>query len=450
MPDPKPRQLKRVLRVRDGLAVTVGIVIGAGILGTPGLIAGYLGNPLIILGMWFFGGVVAGLSTLVLAEMAAALPEAGGKYVYARHAWGDTMGFVAGWSEIFVTRGFSGASKAVLIATYLFLLARPGSTEAPAGPWVGLVALAVVLAYFLLHTRGLKASTTFQNVMTALKVLIVLAIAGVGIAGGAAAETTAPLISGETGAGLLGYALAYQSISFAYYGWEDAAKMSEEVIDPGTALPKILLGGAMAVMVMYLLMNVSFLSALTPGQMAASELVARDATAAVFGDTAGVVVLVASLLILISSANVNFLGLPRVAFGLAREGLAPRALGEVDARGTPRNALYMIAIWIGLLAVTGEFERLIRFMMTTAITVDTMVLLGYFKLRADRPDLERPFRMPGHPILPAITVALYIAILGILIYTQPELALGAGAMLAAMFVAGVITTRRNAAKEPTG
>jgi APA family basic amino acid/polyamine antiporter len=450
MTDHKPRQLKRVLRVRDGLAVTVGIVIGAGILGTPGLIAGYLGDPLIILGMWFFGGVVAGLSTLVLAEMAAALPEAGGKYVYARHAWGDTMGFVAGWSEIFVTRGFSGASKAVLIATYLFLLARPGSTEAPAGPWIGLVALAVVLAYFLLHTRGLQASTTFQNVMTALKVLIVLAIAVVGIAGGAAAETTAPLISGETGAGLLGYALAYQSISFAYYGWEDAAKMSEEVIDPGTALPKILLGGAMAVMFMYLMMNVSFLSALTPGQMAASELVARDATAAVFGDTAGIVVLVASLLILISSANVNFLGLPRVAFGLAREGLAPRALGEVDARGTPRNALYMITIWIGLLAVTGEFERLIRFMMTTAITVDTMVLLGYFKLRADRPDLKRPFRMPGHPILPAITVALYIAILGILIYTQPELALGAGAMLAAMFLAGVITTKRNAAKEAAG
>ena len=450
MTDHKPRQLKRVLRVRDGLAVTVGIVIGAGILGTPGLIAGYLGDPLIILGMWFFGGVVAGLSTLVLAEMAAALPEAGGKYVYARHAWGDTMGFVAGWSEIFVTRGFSGASKAVLIATYLFLLARPGSTEAPAGPWIGLVALAVVLAYFLLHTRGLQASTTFQNVMTALKVLIVLAIAVVGIAGGAAAETTAPLISGETGAGLLGYALAYQSISFAYYGWEDAAKMSEEVIDPGTALPKILLGGAMAVMFMYLMMNFSFLSALTPGQMAASELVARDATAAVFGDTAGVVVLVASLLILISSANVNFLGLPRVAFGLAREGLAPRALGEVDARGTPRNALYMITIWIGLLAVTGEFERLIRFMMTTAITVDTMVLLGYFKLRADRPDLKRPFRMPGHPILPAITVALYIAILGILIYTQPELALGAGAMLAAMFLAGVITTKRNAAKEAAG
>jgi APA family basic amino acid/polyamine antiporter len=435
MTETQPRRLNRVLRVRDGLAVTVGIVIGAGILGTPGLIAGYLGDPLIIVAMWFFGGVVAGLSTLVLAEMAAALPEAGGKYVYARHAWGDTMGFVAGWSELIVSRGFSGASKAVLIATYIILLAGRGS--------IPVIALAVVLAYFVLHTRGLKASTTFQNVTTAIKVFIILAIAAVGIAGGNAADLGAQaIVSGEATAGLLGYALAYQSISFAYYGWEDAAKMSEEVMDPGRALPRILLGGALAVMVLYLLMNVSFLAALTPAQMAGSDLVAADATAAVFGDAAGTVVVVASLLILISSANVNFLGLPRVAYGLAKHGLAPRAFTQLDERGTPRNALYFISAWIGLLALTGAFEFLIRFMMTVAITVDTMVLLGYFRLRAIRPEMERPFRMPGHPVLPALTIALYIAILVILVWTQPRLALGAGSMLGVLLIIGFVTTRR--------
>ena len=424
----------------------MGIVIGAGILGTPGLIAEQLRDPVIILGMWFFGGVVAGLSTLVLAEMAAAFPEAGGKYVFARHAWGDTMGFVAGWSEVIVTRGFSGASKAVLIATYIFLLVGD-STGAPEGPWVGLVALSVVLGYFVLHTRGLKASSIFQNVTTVIKVLVILAIAAVGIAGGNASGIgTEALVGGEV-VGLLGYALAYQSISFAYYGWEDAAKMSEEVVDPGVALPKILLGGAVSVMVLYMLINVSYLVALTPAQMAESDLdVAVRATAAVFGDGAAAIVLVASLLILISSTNVNFLGLPRVAYGLARHGLAPRVLMEVDERGTPRNALYMISAWIGLLALTGSFSFLIRFMMTVAITVDTMVLLGYFRLRATRPDLERPFKMPGHPVLPAITIALYIAILVILVWTQPGLAMGAGSMLLAMLVAGVITTRRNASR----
>jgi basic amino acid/polyamine antiporter, APA family len=156
------------------------------------------------------------------------------------------------------------------------------------------------------------------------------------------------------------------------------------------------------------------------------------------------VVVVASLLILVSSLNVNFLGLPRVAYGLSQHGLAPASFSKVDARGTPRNALYFISAWIALLALSGAFELLIRFMMTVAITVDTMVLMGYFKLRWSKPDLERPFSMPGHPWLPAITIALYISILVILIGTQPMLALGAGAMLTAILLAGLFTTRRNA------
>ncbi|HSG09070.1 MAG TPA: APC family permease [Longimicrobiales bacterium] len=436
MTQPAPtQQLHRVLRIRDGMAVTVGIVIGAGILRTPGLIAGYLGDAWWILGVWVLGSVVAGLSTVVLSEMAAALPEAGGKYVYARHAWGPTMGFLAGWSELLVSRGFSGASKAVVIAEYIRILAGRGSVPILAG--------CVVLAFFVLHTRGLKASTVFQNVTTTLKILVILLIAAAGIwAGDMAGFTAGPMLT-TTDSTIQGLALAYLSVSFACYGWEDAAKMAEEVKDPGRALPKILVGGALGVMILYLLMNVSFLAALTPQEMAGSELVASDAIADVFGGTAGTVVVLASLLILVSSANVNFLGLPRVAYGLARNGLAFKAFARVDERGTPRNALYFIAAWIGLLALTGAFELLIQFMMMVAITVDTMVLLGYFRLRRTRPELHRPFRVPLHPWLPGITIALYIAILVILVSTQPYLALGGGAMIAAITGAGWFVARKN-------
>ena len=433
--------LQRVLRIRDGMAVTIGMIIGAGILRTPGLIAGYLGDPWLILGLWFFGGVVVALSTLVLAEMSAALPEAGGKYVYARHAWGDTMGFVTGWSELLVSRGFSGAAKAVAIAEYVrILMGNRGNIQ--------IIALAVCVGFFFLHTRGLKASSQFQNITTVIKVFIVVAIAAAGIAAGdfIGFQPALTEASGPT-AGLLGFALAYQSISFAYYGWEDAAKMAEEVKDPGTALPKILVGGALAVMILYLLMNVAFLAVLTPAEMAADpELIAALTISTVFGDAAGTAVTVAALIILVSSLNVNFLGLPRVAYGLAQHGLSPQIFTEVDDRGTPRKALYFISAWIGFLALSGAFEFLIRFMMTVAIAVDTMVLLGYFKLRAQRPDLARPFVMPGHPWLPAITIALYIAILAILIGTQPGLALGAGAMLAAILIGGIATTRSRVSK----
>jgi len=430
-------RLGRVLRVREGLAVTVGIVIGAGILRTPGLIAGYLGDAWLILGVWVLGGVLAALSTIVLAEMAAALPEAGGKYVYAREAYGRVAGFVTGWSELFVTRGFSGAAKAVVIAEYLVLLTGRGS--------VRLLASAVVLGFAVLHLGGLRVGTTFQNVTTLLKVLVIVGIAAAGIAAGDGAGFAAEpagISAGSAGGALLAFALAYQSVSFAYYGWEDAAKMAEETRDPARALPRILIGGAAAVAALYLLINVAFLFALTPAEMAGSELVAQDATASVFGDAAGTVVLLASLLILISSANVNFMGLPRVAFGLARNGLAPRIFTRVSASGTPVPGLVMVSAIILALALTGTFEFLIRFMMLVALTVDTMVLSAVFRLRRVQPDLVRPFRVPGWPWLPALTLLLYVLLLAIIVGTQPELAVGAGAMLGSLVLAGWWTSRQ--------
>ncbi len=428
-------EMKRVLRIRDGLAITVGIVIGAGILRTPGLIAEYLANGWLILSVWVLGGVVAALSTLVLAEMAAALPKAGGKYVYAREAFGPVAGFVAGWSELLVSRAFSGAIKAVAIAEYIIILVGSGS--------VRLLAVGVVAGYVILHLGGLKVGTTFQNITTAIKVAVLLAIAAAGIAAGDGSGLIAPPTVEH--ASLLGFALAYQSVAFAYYGWEDAAKMAEEIRDPGRSLPRILIGGAVAVAVLYLLVNTAYLAALTPQEMAGSELVARDAVQGVFGNTAATFVVVASLLILISSGNVNFLGMPRVAFGLARSGLAPKIFQYISPRGTPVAGLFLIGTVILVLASTGALEFLIQFMMLVAISVDLMVLSAFLRLRRTRPDLERPLRVPGGVWTAGATIVLYLLILGIIVGTQPRLAVGGAVILGGLGVAGVVTARMSRA-----
>jgi len=426
----------RVLSVRDGLAVTVGMVIGAGILRAPGEIAGHLGDPWLILAVWVLGGLVAGLSTLLLAEMSAALPQAGGKYVYAREAWGPVMGFVSGWSELLVGRGFSGAAKAVVIAEYVRILTGgKGSIPVLAG--------AVVLAFFFIHTQGIKASTVFQNITTVIKIFVVLVIAGAGIWAGdllSIGEGTSVSLLGE--GRVSAFSAAYLAVAFAYYGWEDVAKMAEEIKDPGRALPSILLKGVLAVAALYLLINLSFLAVLTPSEMSGSELVAQDAISGVFGSAAGTVVVWASLLILISSLNVNFLGLPRVAYGLASHGLAPRAFSKIDDKGTPRNALYFIAAWIGILAISGSFSQIIGLMMMIAIPVDMMVLLGFFRLRLKRPDLHRPFRVFGYPWIPMITILLYLAILVILVTTQTRTAIYGSLVIGGLVVAGLINSRR--------
>jgi APA family basic amino acid/polyamine antiporter len=429
----EPAKLLKILRVRDGLAVTVGIIIGVGILRTPGLIAGYLGNPWAMLGVWAFGGVVVVLSTLVLAEMAAALPQAGGKYVYAREAYGPHVGFVVGWSELLVTRGFSGAAKAVVIAEYMVLLMGRGS--------VSILAATVVLAFFLLHSGGLRAGRNFQNISTIAKVLFILAIGAAGVLGGDGSGFLTSMEVSPEFSGWLGLALAYQAIAFTYYGWEEPAKLAEETMDPGRSLPRILVGGAVAVAILYLLINLAFLSALTPGEMAGSPLVAADALHATFGGAAGTFVTVASLVILLSSLNVQFLGMPRVVLGLAREGMAPSGFTRVSSRGTPQPALAFITVILLGLAVTGAFEFLMRFMMAVAFAVDLVVLAGIFVLRRRRPDLHRPLSVPFYPWLPALTVLLYFLVFVTIVATQPALGLGAAAMLGGLGLAGWITLR---------
>jgi len=267
-------------------------------------------------------------------------------------------------------------------------------------------------------------------------VLLLLGMGAAGILGGDGRGFGATMEVAPEFAGLLGFALAYQAVAFAYYGWEDAAKMAEETNNPGRNLPRILVGGAAIVAVLYLLINVAFLSALTSQEMSGSPLVAADALRGTFGTAAGTVVTVASLVILLSSLNVNFLGMPRVAFGLARDGLAPSQFTRVGKGGTPGPALVFVTAVILGLAVTGTFEFLIRFMMTVAITVDLVVLSGIFRLRRLRPELARPLRVPLYPWIPAVTVFLQFILLAVIVLTQPMLALGAAAMLGVLWMSG--------------
>jgi APA family basic amino acid/polyamine antiporter len=375
--------------------------------------------------------------------MAAAMPTAGGKYVYAKAAWGPVAGFVAGWAEVLVSRGFSGAAKAVVIAQYTVELAGGrGSIPVLAGT--------LVIGFAMLHLGGLRTGTRFQNITTVLKIAVLAGIAAAAIFTGDARGFGATMTVSPEFAGLLGFALAYQAVAFAYYGWEDAAKMAEEVREPGRSLPRILLGGAAVVAVLYLLINVAFLFALTPAEMAGSTLVARDAVAVAFGDAAGTIVLIASLVILLSSANVNFMATPRVAYALARDGLAPHAFTRVGPRGTPTWALLFVSAVIFSLAVTGAFELLIRFMMLIAISVDLIMLLGFFRLRQTMPDLARPLRVKYYPFLPALAILLNAAVLAVVVVTQPELAMGGAAMLGALVIAGAIVTRQSRRLPNTG
>jgi APA family basic amino acid/polyamine antiporter len=431
-------QLLRILGPFDGLAIVVGIIIGVGILRTPGLIASYLGSPWLILLMWAVGGIMVMLSTLTLAELSAMFPRAGGKYLYAREAFGDVAGFAVGWAELAGIRAFTASSKAVVFGGYMVALIGFGSAPVFAG--------GMVVILLLIHLIGLRAGSIFQNITTFLKVLLLVAVVGLALwLGDGASWHAGSSITPKVGLAT-GIVLAYQSIWFTYYGWEDAVKMAGEVRDPGRNMPRVLIGGALGVAVLYLLLNIAFLHALTPASMAASDFVARDALIAVLGDHVTVALTIVGLVVVLAGLNANFLGTPRIPYGLAIDGLGPRFLTAVNRGGTPTAALLLTAGIVFALAVTGTFELLIRFLTFNALVVDGIVFLALFRLRRSRPDMERPFRVPFYPVLPVIVLVMYALVITVITVTQPSLAAGGVVFLAVFAAVGwVLVGRKSSA-----
>ena len=436
-------RLRRVLGPFDGLAIVVGVVIGAGILGTPGPIAGDLGRPALILGIWAFGGLSVALTALTLAELGAMIPAAGGKYAYVRRAYGDGAGCFAGWAELLLNRSLTGAAKAALIGEYLVALA--GGRGSPT-----MVAGAVTLAFVALHLRGVQTGRRLQNATTVLKVALLLAVIGAGFlfGGGASwrAEAAAPPRHGL----LLGLALASQAVFFTYYGSEASLQMSEEMKDPGRNVPRMLLYGVGSVTLLYLLINAAFLNTLAPAALAGSSLAAREVLARVLGERAGVAVALVAVGILLSAFNYNFLGTPRIPFGLARDGLAPRVFTRVSDRGTPTTGLYLVSALIFAAAVSGSFASIVRYMSFMTLLVDGFVLTSVFALRRRAPDAPRPFRVPLYPLVPAAALASYGAMLAIIALTQPGLAAGGSAMIVLVALGAWAATRRGATLPAVG
>jgi APA family basic amino acid/polyamine antiporter len=422
-----PPRLAPILGLREGLAMLVGIVIGVGILRTPGLIAGYLASPWLILAAWAFGGVMVALSSFVYAELATQLPRAGGKYVYARAAFGDTTGFMVGSAELLGIRAFTASAKIVVIGGYLASLI---------GGAPKLLGALVIFGYLVLHLRGLPTTARVQNWASLLKVSFLVAIIGLAAWHGEGASWSAPLMPTGQALTLLGVALAFQAVWYTYSGWEDVVKMTEELREPGKVMPIVLLGGAALIAFIYLALNASFLHVLTPSQMTGSDFVARDALAATLGGAAGTVLTVGGLLLLLGSINVNFISMPRIAFGLARDGLAPEAFLKLDEKGTPRAGVYLAIGIVLLLSTTGTVEWLIRFMSFVLLVTDGIVILALFRLRRSAPEAPRPFRVPLYPWLPILVAIMYAGILTLIAVTQPALAAGGTAVLLAFFALG--------------
>jgi len=416
--------LKRSLRTADGLAMVVGIMVGSGIFRTPGIIAGRLGRPWLTFVAWLAGGALAFLGALAFAELATRHPKAGGKWVYAREAFGPRAGFVVGWVEALGI--YAAAIAAIGVAAGEFL-ARLVGWNAGAVPWLG---VGFVVLFTAVNLVGVASGRWVQNVVTAAKVLALGGVVVIAFAKGTGAGWHGTLPDAPLGAAVWpALAVAFQSVLWTYYGYPDAAKIAEEVIDPGRTLPRVFLGGIAIAAALYLLLNAAFLSVLSIEQVASSKLVAADVATAIFGAKGGAVIAALALLVVLASLNGNVFVTPRVLFGLAREGLGPKALERVNAGGTPWVAMLVVGAVAVALAASGTFEKLLGLSITMILVIDSWTILALFPLRKRQPNA--PFRMPGFPVVPLLFVGVYAVLFVGSFKAQPMVTLVALAVIGA-------------------
>jgi APA family basic amino acid/polyamine antiporter len=373
--------------------VTIGGVIGMGILRTPGDVAAQLPQRSFFIGVWILGGLYALLGTISVAELGTMLPRSGGFYIFVRRALGPYCGFVVGWSDWLSTCGTS-AAVAIVVGEYTTVLfPRLAGHNAT-------IAVVVVSGFSILQWRGVRWGSNAQQLTSLLKALAFVALicACFLLGGGGATETVEARASLPTGwPPVLAFVLAMQGVIYTYDGWYNMIYFSEEVRHPERNIPRSMIGSMLLVTLLYLLINLALLYVLPLSRIAGEKLAVGAAAEVIFGAYGAVVISVVATVSMLSTINANNLIAPRILFAMSRDGLFSKRAVRVNPGGTPTVTLLISTVAAVLFILSGSFEKVLALLAFFFVVNYAMTFLSVFVLRRREPDAPRPFRAWGYP-----------------------------------------------------
>lgn len=389
--------------------MVVGITIGSGIFRSPASIASKLPGPLPLLLVWVVGGAFAMCGALSLAEVASALPRTGGVYVFLREGWGRLPAFLFGWAELVIIRAAALGAIAITFAEYFWRVLGYDPLTPPYDWYAHLTAAAALALSTIFNIVGVRFSAAITSVTTIAKYggllfIIVLALA-IGLPSGLAHFTPA-IPPGSFSIAPFGLALV--SVLWAFDGWADVSMMGGEIKDGARNLPRAIILGSAAVLVLYLLANLGYLAVLPVEEMRTSKLVAADVAERVMGATGVVFVSVTVMLSTFGSMHSTMIANPRVFFAMAEDGLFFKFIARVHPRFKTPYVAVALAGALGIAFVLFRtFEDLADTFVTAIIPFYALAVASVFVLRK-RPGYAPVFRTPGYPIVPLLFIASII------------------------------------------
>lgn len=403
----------------------IGGIIGGGIFRTPAAVAARLESPRLMLAAWTVGGGIALIGAFCFGELGRRRPRAGGGYVYLRETWGALPAFLYGWALLLVIASGAVAAVSVTFADYALALTRlPPRLTVPVA--VGAIVLLTGINYV-----GVRSGAITQNIFTVLKLAALAALVAVGLAAGLPeAPATRPIAGPEqSGSPLIAFGGALVPILFTYGGWQQTNFIAEEIVEPERNLPRALVLGVSAVVLVYLLANLAYLRVLGAAGLAASTAPAADAMRAVLGPTGATLIAAGIALSSFGFLNLVILVTPRVFQAMAADGLFFSRLAALHpVYRTPGAALVLLAAWAVVLTCTGTFAQLVDYVAFGDWIFFGLTVAGLFVYRSRDPAGARgPFRVPGYPWTPAVFVAAAALVVASSVLANPGNALiGAG------------------------
>jgi APA family basic amino acid/polyamine antiporter len=416
-------ELQRGFGLSTSTYVVIASMVGTGILVSPGYMMASLQSYPVIFGLWALGGLLAICGALCVAELAAALPQAGGEYVYLREAYGPMPAFLSGWTSFFL--GFSAPLAVVSYIAALYLLTPFGLAEKETGHLVQTIAALIIVAVTLPNLIGQRQSIWIQNLTTILKLglFVTLVVMAFLFGRGQMANIVEGQSIGEVKLGTAATQLFY--VMFAYTGWNAASYLAGEVKNPARILPRSLLLGAGLVVVLYLALNLVFAYAVPLADVGVhnAERIPQLAVENLFGPKASSVFSVVLGLTFLATVSAFIITGPRIYYAMARDGLFPSIAERVSSKGrVPTYAMLLQSMCAIIILFVTDFQNLYKY-ASVGLSLFALLFVGaVYVLRWRRPDMKRPFRVPGYPVVPAIflSVILFTAVFAFIQWPKPS------------------------------
>jgi APA family basic amino acid/polyamine antiporter len=408
-------ELKRDLGLAAAAAIVVGTTIGSGIFLVPKAMVLAVGTPWMVFAVWVAGGILSLFGALTYAELSSAMPEAGGEYVYLNAAYGPLWAFIYGWTQTWVAKAASIATLAtgfyLYLANFLPVLEQVVFTiPLPIGPggnplqirYGQLLGIAIVLFLSGVNYVGVKVGGNVQIFLTVLKVALIFGVIVVGLMSGqgntAHFQTSTPAPGGFSG-----FFAALVAALWAYDGWNNSSMVGSEIRNPEKNLPRALIFGTLLIIAVYLLTNLAYFYVLSAGEVAASDRVASEMMRKAIGPSGAAVVSIAAMMSIFAALNGSILSGARVPFAMARDGYFFGPMARVHPQfQTPAAAILLLGGWSCLVLLSGQYDNLYTMVIFSSWILYGMTGAAAIVLRRKRPDMPRPYRVWGYPVVPLL------------------------------------------------